>query len=262
MTQNEKRTRRQRLMKEYLKLTYDSPSQALRALGMDANPQEFADNVRRAESVQKSRSITDQIGEHGHPDSHFAGDSDWEPKVREFLESKGWDEETIGEFMDMMPKRMSRDDGEPEAMGRQIESRQNMRGSSTNIRPEYEQKAEKWNERSSLQREGTDRLPRPHLGQDTDLAWIHDFLGREGSGAYTGPSSGPSPLIEARSIEEVKRIRKLAGVGSGMGLDSAQMRSRSEKILDATLREQEREGRCAASFERKFPEAARIKVSP
>ena len=143
----------------------------------------------------------------------------------------------------------------------------NLEHSERRFAPEHERadrEAFRREARNSVQNESRDRMPRNgmhgHMAGDSDLDFIHQILARQPE-VFVGGNSRSWRLEEAAEAE-VRRVRKLAGVGSGMGMDAKQLQSRSERLLNVTFEAEARRQRAEQSLAEHFPETKRITIAP
>jgi hypothetical protein len=219
--------------------------------------------------------------QHGDEDDIPAMDDAWAEKALKFARDRyGIDltEDDLSQLWSMLPHRQKiegepheRDtmDGEPEARG-QEESRQRFLERSEkqvasprtrqNEEARFREHRDSEQSRDRMPSRGRNDMPNNRLAHDSDMEFIDQLLAQP-SEVFVGGNSRSWRLEEAAQ-REVERIRKLAGVGSGMGLDAAQSRLRSERILNVTLQEQARRQRAEESLAKHFPEAARIGIQP
>ncbi|MGO9048357.1 MAG: hypothetical protein ACLQFW_15970 [Xanthobacteraceae bacterium] len=232
-------------------------------------------NAEKMRSMDKSRSLTRDMEE----EKPMQFDAE---EFREALRKEGLADDDIETVMGMLPEHFAgdmSDEGEREfaehghAHGQQASRQRNLESSEREYASPHRREdaeARRREDRDSTQRETRDSMPRPGTkggmggrfsgAHDSDMEFIHQVLARQPE-VYTGGGGNRSWRAEERAMAEVARIRKLAGVGSGMGLDAAQSRSRSERILDVTFREQERRRRSEDELAKLFPEAKRIGIA-
>jgi hypothetical protein len=230
--------RRSRFSSALKKRFGGDPKRVLAALGMDENLLgEIHAEREKSRSVLDDERAKKMMSEHGHADADFdAMDNDW----RQFGRDCGLSEDDLDTLWSMIPRkqRIEGEDDETEQQERQrrLESAErevsprHERSDREAARREMEGEAEQSEDRMPSRRRGF--MPQNRFAHDSDMAFIDEVLGKQPE-VFVGGNSRSWRLEEAAQ-REVERVRRLAGVGSGMGLDAKQSRSRSERLIAAT----------------------------
>jgi hypothetical protein len=273
------------------------PRRLLAAIGMDEgmledlngrppsrtmrDDKDMIGNIRQMENMPRSeRMAIEEHAQHGHGrDDEMDGMSwdDWESKAREMMSASGMSEDDQNAVFEMLPsrtpvdgERYQRTTLDEEEIDREETQQNRLERSEKQVASPHRREdaeARRREDRDSLQRDSMPRNARNGgMGgrfsgaHDSDMQFIDELIARQPE-VYTGGSSA-NQRAEAAADARVAEIRKLAGVGSGMGMDAGQARSRSERILAVTMQEQARRQRAEDSFARDFPEAARVRIQP